>query len=122
MMERSQRLRPIDFHTLKQEVSVLDVLKLYDWQPTTIRRGGNELRGPCPVHGSKSENSIIFSVSPYRNAWKCFKCDAGGNQLDLAANYFDLPQSQSVRVAVALCRELGVEIPRLGNPLTEEEA
>ena len=114
MMERSQRLRPIDFQTLKQEVSVLDVLELYHWQPTSIRRGGNELRGPCPVHGSKSEKSTIFSVSPSRNAWKCFKCDAGGNQLDLAAHYFDLPQSQSVRVAVALCRELGVEIPRLG--------
>ena len=104
------RLSPIDFQALKSEVSVLDVLALYKWQP--VKQRADELRGPCPVHGSSSETSTIFAVSPSKNAWKCHKCEAGGNQLDLAACYFGLPQDQVVRVAVALCRELGREIPR----------
>jgi hypothetical protein len=92
---RKNKLAPIDFQALKAEVSLLE-----------------ELRGPCPVHGSSSATSTIFAVSPTKNAWKCHKCEAGGNQLDLAASYFNLPQDQVVRIAVALCRELGREIPR----------
>ena len=115
MMDQSRRdrLEPIDFRTLKENVTVLDVLNLYGWTPTAVRKGGAELRGPCPVHGSKSEKSTILSVSPSRNAWKCFKCGSGGNQLDLAAHYFNLPQGQSARVAVALCRRFGIDIPRI---------
>lgn len=106
----NKRLAPIDFQTLKREVSVLDVLKFYNWEP--VKERGNELRGPCPVHGSSSPTSTIFAVSPVKNAWKCHKCEAGGNQLDLAACYFNLPKDQVVRIAVALCKELGREIPR----------
>jgi DNA primase len=107
---RKNKLAPIDFQALKAEVSLLDVLRLYDWEP--VKERGEELRGPCPVHGSSSATSTIFAVSPTKNAWKCHKCEAGGNQLDLAASYFNLPQDQVVRIAVALCRELGREIPR----------
>lgn len=103
-------LAPIDFQALKAEVSVLDVLGLFDWRP--VRERGDELRGPCPVHGSSSPTSAVFAVSPLKNAWKCHKCQAGGNQLDLAARYFNLPPDQVVRVAAALCRELAREIPR----------
>lgn len=107
---RSGRLDPIDFQQLKSQVSVLDVLELFDWKPASQR--GEELRGPCPVHGSSSTTSMTLAVSPSKNAWKCHKCGAGGNQLDLAAYYFHLPRDQVVRVAVALCRQLGREIPR----------
>ena len=47
-----------------------------------------------------------------KNAFKCFKCDAGGNQLDLAACYFGIEKGQVVRAAVRLCREQGIEVPR----------
>ena len=107
------RLKPIDFQALKAMISISDVLELYGWTPNAVRKGGAELRGKCPVHGSKSETSTIFAVSPKRNAFKCFSCNAGGNQLDLAAHYFGIPNAESVRVAVALCKELGIEIPRI---------
>ena len=105
-------LRPIDFRQLKDMISVLDVLELYKWKPTKIYRSGTQLRGPCPFHGSSSPNSLILAVAPERNAFKCFKCGAEGNQLDLAAHYFNLPKDQIVKIAVQLCRELGKEIPR----------
>ncbi|TWU20745.1 DNA primase [Bythopirellula polymerisocia] len=107
----NRRLDPIDFKALKTQISILKVLELFDWRPTKKR--GDELRGPCPVHGSKSPTSTILAVSTSKNAWKCHKCEAGGNQLDLAAHYFGLRRDQCVRVAVALCRELGREIPRI---------
>ncbi|QDV81052.1 DNA primase (plasmid) [Planctomycetes bacterium K2D] len=109
--KNTSRLAPIDFQTLKAQVSLLDVLGLLKWR--VVKERGSELRGPCPVHGSSSPTSTIFAANPEKNAWKCHKCEAGGNQLDLAAHYFSLPKEQSVRVAVALCQELGREIPRL---------
>ncbi|QEG35900.1 DNA primase [Bythopirellula goksoeyrii] len=107
----NRRLDPIDFKALKAQISIIDLLELFEWQ--AIKARGDEVRGPCPVHGSSSPTSTIFAVSTSKNAWKCRKCEAGGNQLDLAAHYFDIPRDQCVRVAVALCRELGREIPRI---------
>jgi DNA primase len=106
-------LRPIDFRQLKELINLNDVLELYGWSPNRVLKGGTELRGPCPVHGSTSPKSVIFSVTPQRNAFKCFKCGAEGNQLDLAAHYFGMPRDQIVKIAVRLCQELGKEIPRL---------
>ena len=111
MLNPDNRLRPIDFRALKQQVPIERVLEFYKWRH--VKTSGRELRGPCPVHRSKSETSRVFSVSQSKNAWKCFKCEAGGNQLDLAAHYFGIPQDQFVRVAVALCRELRIDIPRI---------
>ena len=108
-----RNLQPIDFRRLKEIVSLREVLELYGWQPTKSYQGGRYLRGACPIHGSTSPNSIIFAVSPEKNAFKCFKCGAAGNQLDLAAHYFGLPRDQIVRIAVRLCQQLGKEIPRL---------
>ena len=110
--QRGRKLAPIDFPRVKQEISILDVLKLMGWEPNARRQGGAELRGKCPVHGSKSETSKIFAVSPSKNAFNCFSCGAHGNQIDLAAHHFGIPADQSVKVIVALCRELGREIPR----------
>jgi len=105
-------LRAIDFRQLKELISVLDVLELYSWKPTKVYRGGAQMRGTCPIHGPTSPNSLILAVAPERNAFKCFKCGEEGNQLDLAAHYFNLPKDQIFKIAVRLCRELGKEIPR----------
>lgn len=102
--------RPIDFQRLKGEVPIARVLELYHWQPV-IKRGA-ELRGPCPIHKSSSDTSTTFSVNTEKNAFNCFKCEASGNQLDLAACYFGIEKGQVVRAAVRLCRELGIEVPR----------
>jgi DNA primase len=108
-----ERLRPIDFDALKATVSIVDLLESVDWKPTRIRRGGNELRGPCPIHKSSSATSFVFSVTPSKNIYKCFKCQAGGDAIALAADLFGIPHDQRVKAAVELCKQLAIGIPRL---------
>ena len=108
-----RRLDPIDFDQVKRQVRVTEVLdQLASWQVTIHRKGGDELRGPCPVHGSKSPRAQTFSVSLSKNSWRCFKCKAGGNVIDLAAELLSIPRSESVRTVVELCRRLGIDVPR----------
>jgi len=106
------RLRPVDFDALKATVSIVELLDRIGWKPVRLRRGGNELRGPCPIHKSRSETSLIFSVTPSRNIFKCFQCDAGGDTIALAAYLFGIARHQRVKAAVELCKQLAIEIPR----------
>jgi hypothetical protein len=59
------------------------VLELLHWQPVVCR--GVQVRGPCPVHGSSSPHSRVFSAHLGRNVWQCFRGGASGNALDLWA-------------------------------------
>lgn len=107
------RLRPVDFGALKRAVSIVELLESIDWKAAATRRGGTELRGPCPVHGSSSKTSVIFSVTPSRNIFRCFKCGAGGDTIALTAYLFGIARDQRVKAAVALCKQLRIEVPRL---------
>ena len=113
MCDGKGRLRPIDFRALKQSVSIVELLESIGWTAVRTRRGGSELRGPCPIHKSSSVTSLIFSVIPSRNIFKCFKCDAAGDIIALAAYLFSIPRDQRVKAAVQLCKHLGKQIPRL---------
>lgn len=108
------RLRPVDFGALKTTASIAELLESIGWKPVRTRRGGSELRGPCPIHNSSSVTSLIFSVTPSRNIFRCFTCDAAGDTIALAAYLFSIPPDQSVRAAVQLYKHLKIEIPRLG--------
>ena len=59
------------------------VLELLGWRVRA--RSGEQVRGPCPVHGSSSPRSRSFSAHLGRNVWRCFRCEAQGNALDLWA-------------------------------------
>lgn len=85
---------------------MLDVLQLIGFEATAT--SGDQLRGPCPIHGSTSRASRIFSVHLSRNSYHCFKCGSKGNQLDLwaASSKTDL-----YRAAIDLCERCGHEIP-----------
>lgn len=107
----NRRLPPIDFATLKANVSIGQCLASYGWKPTRSR--GSELRGPCPIHGSHSELSDCFSVSRSRNLFRCFKCHVGGDVIDLTSHLMGIDPQQRVRAAVELCRKLGIDVPRL---------
>ena len=85
------RLEPIDFEALKARASIVELLESIGWEPVRRRRGGTELRGPCPIHKSGSATSIIFSVTPSRNIFRCFQCEAGGDTITLTAYLFGIP-------------------------------
>jgi len=113
MFHGKGRLEPVDFEALKARASIAELLESIGWKPNRTRRGGKELRGPCPIHQSSSATSHIFSVTPSKNIFHCFKCEAGGDTIALAAYLFGIPRDLRVKAAVELCRHLGIEIPRL---------
>lgn len=96
----------IDYQSLRQTVTIQQVLDLLEFTPS--ERENDQLRGPCPVHRSKSSQSRSFCASPTRNAFQCFTCGAKGNQLDLWSQANRLPLYEA---AIHLCERLQLDIP-----------
>ena len=98
----------IDYRLARWEVRLAEVLRLLDWQAGSTR--GDQLRGPCPLHGSRSPRSRSFSAHLGRGVWRCFRCGASGNALELWAR----ASGQSLYQAVVdLYDRLGQEVPWL---------
>jgi len=77
----SQNMPGVDFSVLRREITMQQVLDLLDFQATS--HSGDQLHGPCPVHGSTSAGSRVFSVNLSRGRYYCHKCESQGNQLEL---------------------------------------
>jgi len=100
----------IDFGALRRQLRLGQVLELLDFVPSS--RVGVQVRGPCPVHGSKTTHSRSFAAHLERQCWQCFRCGAHGNALDLWAAVTGLPLYEA---ALDLCRRLHLEIPWLSK-------
>jgi len=96
----------IDFNVLRNEIGIDQVLDLLEFQPSS--RSGDQLRGPCPVHGSSSDQSRSFSVNLTKGRYYCFKCNSKGNQLELWAAVHRISVYQA---AVDLCKAIGRDVP-----------
>lgn len=96
----------VDFAAVRQSIPIALVLELLQFAPT--ERLGNQLRGPCPLHGSKSPKSRSFSVNLAKNAFQCFVGRASGNQLDLWSLAAKPPLFDA---AIDLCDRLQVTLP-----------
>ena len=96
----------VDFNQLRAEITMEQVLDHLDFEPSG--RTGNQLRGPCPVHGSASADSRTFSVNLDTGRYYCHKCQSKGNQVELWAAVKKLPIYQA---AVDLCRTLDRDVP-----------
>jgi DNA primase len=83
-----------------------DVLNALGFQRAS--RSGDQLHGPCLVHGSASPRSRTFSVNLSSGRYYCHKCHSRGNQLELWAAVHKLSLYEA---AVDLCRALGREVP-----------
>jgi DNA primase len=96
----------IDFAQLKASVSILAVLEVMGFVPT--ERRGDQVRGPCPLHGASSAASRSFSANLRKNTFQCFRCRAAGNQLDLWAMAQQLPLYEA---SLELCQRLAIPLP-----------
>jgi DNA primase len=85
-----------------------DVLDLLGWRPRG--RVGEQLRGPCPLHGSRSPTSRCFAAHVGKGVYHCFRCGASGNALDL---YAAVTRQEIHAAAVQLCGRLGHAVPWL---------
>lgn len=98
----------IDYRRARAELRLADVLTLIGYEPGS--RHGQQLRGPCPLHGSRSATSRSFAGHLGKNLYHCFRCGAGGNALDLWAAW----TQQGLHAAVIdLCQRLGRDVPWL---------
>ena len=98
----------IDYAKVRSLVAMADVLRLIGFEG--VESQGDEIRGPCPIHGFLSPTSRSFSANIRKNTFHCFKCGAAGNQLDLWAAHFKLPLYDAAK---DLCEKAGVEVPEI---------
>lgn len=89
----------IDYHQLRQQVSMREVLDLIGFHPSWRR--GPQLRGRCPIPDCSSTLRRTFSVHLVRQVYHCFACRSHGNSLDLWAAVRRLPLHEA---ALDLCR------------------
>ena len=101
----------IDYHWLRQRLSIQDILHRMDWQAREQR--GPQHRGPCPLCGQMSHSNPssrrCFSVNFARNHFRCFACHRQGNALDLWAYHQQLPLHE------AATRLVQILSPQSGN-------
>ncbi len=111
----------VDFQSVRSQTSMQQVLELLEFDPVEAR--GDQLRGACPVHHSTSPSSRSFSANLSKNTFRCFKCQAQGNHLDLWAA---ATNQKLYDAALDLCQRVHIETPRVSmvqhrNPTGEEE-
>jgi DNA primase len=100
----------IDYRRARGQFPLADVLALIGYEPRS--RQGQQGRGPCPLHGSRSATSRVFAVHLGKNLYHCFRCGAGGNALDLWAALSRLPLHAAV---LDLCERLHHPVPWLDH-------
>jgi DNA primase len=105
-----ERMPAIDYRRARTELRLGDVLTLIGYTPRW--RDGDRLRGPCPLHGSRSRTGRAFAAHLGKNLYHCFRCGAGGNALDLWAALSRLPLHAAV---LDLCQRLGHPVPWLAD-------
>jgi len=96
----------LDLRQARADIRLAEVLTLLGFSARARR--GVQVRGPCPLHGSRSRSSRSFSAHLGKNVWHCFRCEASGNALDLWVQATGQPLYPAV---LELYRRLGRVIP-----------
>ncbi|MDD4939644.1 MAG: DNA primase [Candidatus Omnitrophica bacterium] len=83
-------------------VDIVELISAY----IPLKRAGRNFRACCPFHHEKTPS---FMVSPDRQIFHCFGCDAGGNAFGFLMQYERLEFPEAVET---LARKAGVTLPR----------
>jgi len=96
----------VDFHRLRSEVTMEQVLGLLGFVPT--KRSGAQWYGRCPLAECGVRPSRSFSVNVGLGRYHCHRCRSRGNALELWTAATNLPLHQA---AIDLCQQLGRDVP-----------
>jgi DNA primase len=99
-------MRPdfLNFQYRKHAVSIEAVLQDKGLS-THLKKRGDQLFGPCPVHGGDNPKAFVVSLS--KNLWHCFtKCDAGGDIVDLVRRVDGKTYRQTAQYLASLTHTL----------------
>jgi DNA primase len=97
------RLHPDTIEEIKQRADIYDVVSEY----VVLRRRGKDFVGLCPFHDEKSPS---FTVSPTKQMYYCFGCQAGGNAIKFL---MDLHKHSFAEVVLDLARRYQVPVQTL---------
>jgi DNA primase len=76
----------LNFADLKRRVSIVTVLNAKRGM-APFKKRGDQLFGPCPVHGGDNPNAFVISLS--KNIWHCFtRCNTGGDVIKLVQRLY----------------------------------
>jgi len=111
----------LDFREARARLQLAEVLDLVGFEAS--RRRGDQVRGPCPVHrsrtpASRSLASRSLAAHLGKNVWHCFARGAGGNALDL---WVAVTQKPLYGAVLDLFLRLGREVPWLLRPRSREK-
>jgi len=106
----------LDFREARARLQLAEVLELLGFEPS--KRRGDQVRGLCPVHRSRTRKSRMFAAHLGKNVWHCFGCGAGGNALDLWMAVTRQPLHAAV---INLYTRLGREVPWLRQAWAQEK-
>ena len=98
----------IDLGAARAQVGLAEVLQLLGFEPRS--RSGDQVRGPCPVHRSRTPTSRAFAAHLGKGVWHCFRCGAGGNVLDL---WVAVTRQDLHAAVIDVYRRLGRDVPWL---------
>ena len=85
--------KPLNFTALKNQISIIDVLRSHGWTEVTSK--GHQLRGPCPIHRAETTDRS-FAVHSVKNTFCCHSCGCEGNAIDLIVAFSKQPLLEAV--------------------------
>ncbi|MBD2195140.1 MULTISPECIES: DNA primase [Calothrix] len=97
------RLHPNTIEEVKQRADIVDVISEY----VVLRKRGKDFVGLCPFHDEKTPS---FTVSPTKQMYYCFGCQASGNAIKFL---MDLGKRSFAEVTLDLARRYQVPVQTL---------
>ncbi len=80
---------------IRQSVDIVDVIGNY----ISLERSGRNYKGLCPFH---EDSNPSMSVSPEKQIYHCFVCNAGGNVFDFVVEYNKISFIEAVKIVADL--------------------
>ncbi len=97
---------------IRSNNDIVDVISQY----VTLKRSGRNFFGLCPFHKEKSPS---FSVSPDKQIFHCFGCNAGGNVIHFVSKIESINFKETLEL---LAERANIELPTLDNSEDEKTA
>ncbi len=97
------RLHPDTIEEVKAKVDIVDVIGGH----VVLKKRGKDYLGSCPFHQEKSPS---FSVSPTKQMYYCFGCQAGGNAINFM---MELGKQSFTEVVLDLARRYQIPVQTL---------
>ncbi|MFC1549720.1 DNA primase [Candidatus Neomarinimicrobiota bacterium] len=95
---------------IRDTADVVDIISKY----VDLKKRGQNFVGLCPFH---NDTHPSLYVSPSKQIYKCFSCDAGGNAMTFLMNYEKISFIDAVK---QLGERYGIEVKSLGESGSKE--